>query len=188
MARGLANVVGIDDGPFHRSHRGNVPIVGAVYARDRLDGVVIGKVRRDGANATRAIAEMLEGSRFASHIRGVLLQGIAMAGFNVIDLHMLQERLGVPVLVVSRRRPDMRAIRRALHTWVPGGGRKWELIQRAGDMERCAGVWVQRAGLGPAQAEATVRLHATHGRLPEPLRVAHLVAGAMVEGQSRGRP
>lgn len=188
MARGLANVVGIDDGPFHRTHRGDVPIVGAVYARDRLDGVVVGKVRRDGANATRAIAEMIERSRFASHVRGVLLQGIAMAGFNVVDLQMLRDRLQVPVLVVSRRRPDMRAIRRALHTWVAGGSRKWELIQRAGEMERCAGVWVQRAGIGRAQAEATIQLHARHGRLPEPLRVAHLVAGAMVEGESRGRP
>lgn len=186
MPRAIANVVGIDDAPFERMHRGDVPIAGIVYARDRLDGVLVSKVRRDGANSTHAIAEMIRRSRFAEHVRGVLLQGIALAGFNVVDIHRLRDDLGVPVLVVARRKPDMRAIQRALGTWIPGGSRKWELIERAGAMERCAGVWVQRAGLSLAQAEATVQLHVRHGALPEPLRVAHLVAGAMAGGHSRG--
>ena len=28
---------------------------------------------------------------------------------------------------------------------------------------------------------------ATHGKIPEPLRTAHLIAGAIATGQSRGR-
>ncbi|HEY0593570.1 MAG TPA: DUF99 domain-containing protein, partial [Thermoanaerobaculia bacterium] len=31
-ARKLSHVVGVDDAPFERSHRGEVPIVGAVFA------------------------------------------------------------------------------------------------------------------------------------------------------------
>jgi hypothetical protein len=188
VARPLSNILGIDDAPFSRHHRGDVPIAGVVYAKDRLDGVLVSKVRRDGANGTQAVASMLERSRFRDHCRGVLLQGIALAGFNVVDIHGLSERLGLPVLVVARRKPDMRAIRAALETWVPGGSRKWELIQRAGPMERLGRVWVQRAGLGLAQAEETLKLHTRHGVLPEPIRVAHLVAGAVGEGESRGRP
>lgn len=187
MARALSNVVGVDDAAFDRAHRGDVPVVGAVFARARLDGVLWSKVRRDGANSTRAIADMIAGSRFAEHTRGVLLQGIALAGFNVVDIHGLHERLGVPVLVVSRRKPDMRAIRWALQSWVRGGTRKWELIRQAGDMEHVAGVWVQRAGLSLAQAEATVSLHAQHGVMPEPVRVAHLIATAFHGGESHGR-
>ncbi|MFN7088062.1 MAG: DUF99 family protein, partial [Burkholderiales bacterium] len=53
----LSHVIGFDDAPFARSHRGDVMIVGVVYAGIRPDGVLSSKVRRDGANATRVIAE-----------------------------------------------------------------------------------------------------------------------------------
>ena len=49
--RRFSNVVGFDDAPFARSHRGDVKVVGAVYAGLRLDGILVGRVRRDGANA-----------------------------------------------------------------------------------------------------------------------------------------
>ncbi|HEY8076103.1 MAG TPA: DUF99 family protein, partial [Labilithrix sp.] len=44
------NVIGFDDGPFVREHRGDVLLVGVVCAGTRLDGVVAGRVRRDGAD------------------------------------------------------------------------------------------------------------------------------------------
>ena len=49
--RGLTNTIGFDDGPFERTARGNVLLVGCVCSRTRLDGVVSARVRRDGANA-----------------------------------------------------------------------------------------------------------------------------------------
>jgi endonuclease V-like protein UPF0215 family len=55
-------------------------------------------------------------------------------------------------------------------------------------MEPCGGVFVQRVGLTVAQAAAVVERLAIHGRIPEPLRVAHLIAGALARGASRGRP
>ena len=48
MNPGFANVIGIDDAPFGCEQRGNVGIVGAVYASTRLDGVLCGAVSRDG--------------------------------------------------------------------------------------------------------------------------------------------
>lgn len=186
-ARAFTNVIGFDDSPFARAHRGDVPIVGTVYAGERLDGVLRGKVRRDGQNSTEQLTALVSGSKFREHTRCVLLQGIALAGFNVVDVHGLHEALGVPVLVVSRKKPRMGAVKRALLERVPGGARKWRLIEAAGPMQPCAGVWVQRAGLSLAEAEATVQEHARYGSLPEPLRVAHLLAGAYAEGVSRGR-
>ncbi|MGE0786742.1 MAG: DUF99 family protein [Sandaracinaceae bacterium] len=186
MTRRLSNVIGIDDGPFERAHRGDVPIVGAVFALHRLDGMVTGKVRRDGANATARIAEMIEGSAFREHLQCVLLNGIAVAGFNVVDIEALHARLGLPVLAIARRAPDLRAIRRALLTRVPGGARKWRLIERLGPMEPIEGLHVQRVGVGAREAAHVIRIHRTHGNLPEPLRVAHLLAGALVRGHSHG--
>jgi len=187
MARALSNVLGIDDSPFSRNHRGDVAIVGTVFARTRLDGVLIGRVRRDGRNATQAVAGLLSRSLFVGHVRAVLLQGIAVAGFNVIDIHLLHAQLGLPVLVVARRQPDFDAIRRALLSRVPGGTAKWRLIERAGEIEPLRGVFVQRAGLDLHQARALLEATTLHGTLPEPLRVAHLIAGALATGHSRGR-
>jgi endonuclease V-like protein UPF0215 family len=183
----LSHVVGFDDAPFERSHRGDVPIVGAVYSGSRLEGVLSGKVRRDGINATAALIDLVGGSRFYPQLQAILLQGIAFAGFNVVDIHKLREKLGRPVLVVCRRRPNLDKIRDALLHHVPGGRRKWRLIEKAGPMELLAGVYVQRAGLSPVAAETLIGDFARHGRLPEPLRTAHLIAGGIARGESRHR-
>lgn len=184
--RRLSNLLGVDDAPFAREHRGDVPIVGVVCTAGRLDGVLRAKVRRDGADAVRRIAAMLLDSPFAGGVQAVVLQGIALAGFNVVDLDALHDAIARPVLVVARRPPDLTKIRAALAR-LPGGTRKWNLIQRAGEMEPLAGVYVQRKGLSLAEAAVLLERGRVHGALPEPLRLAHLIAGALGRGYSKGR-
>jgi endonuclease V-like protein UPF0215 family len=185
---GFSHVVGFDDAPFPPRHRGDVPVVGAVFARLRLEGILCGHVRRDGANGTERLARLVTASKFARQLQLVLLQGIALAGFNVIDLPALHRALGVPVLVVVRRRPRLDRVRRALLARVPGGARKWALIERLGPVEPVAGLFVQRMGLTLDEAAGVIRRLAVHSRIPEPLRTAHLIAGGIALGQSRGRP
>lgn len=203
------NVIGFDDGPFPRTHRGDVLLVGAVCAGVRLDGVVSGKIRRDGADATRKMAALVEQSQFKGHLQAVLLQGIAVGGFNVVDVRGLSEALRVPVVVVMRRAPNLSSIRRALFSDDPpgrprvaGAKRKWRLIQRAGQAEelsvrsttpptglrdRPQSLWVQRVGLSLDDARRLVESTTLHGHVPEPLRLAHLIAGGIGSGRSRGR-
>jgi endonuclease V-like protein UPF0215 family len=210
------NVIGFDDGPFEREHRGDVVLVGAVCSRTRLDGVVKGVVRRDGADATRRMIALVEASPFRVHVRAAMLLGIAVGGFNVVDIHEMSRALGVPVLVVTRRQPDLDAVRRALFSDVPharprvrGAARKWALIEAAGVVEplgvsrrslrssaplpsglrsQVPRLWVQRAGLTLVEARALVAATTLHGNVPEPLRLAHLIAGGVANGWSRGRP
>lgn len=183
----ISHVVGFDDAPFARTHRGDVLVVGAVFAGPRLEGVLSGRVRRDGVNATRVLAELVAGSRFAAHLQAVMLQGIAFAGFNVVDLEALHRTLALPVMVVARKKPDLDAIRRALLQRVPGGARKWALIERAGPMRRLGGVYVQCAGIDLEAAGGVLQRFTLNSLVPEPLRVAHLIAGGIVEGESRHR-
>ena len=187
MARRISHVIGFDDAPFPRNHRGDVLLVGAVYAGSRLEGVLSDKVRRDGINATRTIVRLVSTSHFRKHLQAVLLQGITFAGFNVVDLQAAFEALTLPVIAVSRRQPDMEAVRTALLDHVPGGQHKWRLIQKAGPVERAAGVYVQRAGISLRDAERLIGRLALNGRLPEPLRTAHLIAGGIAQGESRHR-
>jgi hypothetical protein len=189
LARSVfSSVVGFDDYPFPRFHRGNVQIVGTVYCGLRLDGVIRGHIRKDGSNATDKLEQLLLNSKFAIQAQLVMLQGIALGGFNVVDIHALSARLNRPVLVVIRRKPNLESVKDALLNFVPGGARKWRLIERAGNAEPVAEVFVQRAGLSLTEAEKVIRQYAVHSRIPEPLRVAHLIAGGIATGQSRGRP
>lgn len=182
----FSHAIGFDDAPFARDSSAPVRIVGAVFAGERLDGVLSGQVGRDGGDATAELIRLVATSRFYPQLQLVLLQGIAFAGFNVVDARLLHHALNLPVLIVARRAPDRAAIERALHG-IPEGMRKWRTIERTGVMERVAGVHVQRAGLTRQAAEAAVRRWAVHGAVPEPLRVAHLIAGGIGDGHSRGR-
>lgn len=188
MKRALSShVIGVDDAPFAREHRGDVRIVGTVYSRLRLEAVLSARVRRDGSNSAKSIANMIVLSRYAEHTKLIVLQGIALAGFNVVDLGALSEWAGKPVLVVARKQPNYRAIQEALLTRVRGGAKKWTLIERAGPMEAVRGVWVQRMGLSLDEAAEVLGELCIHGQIPEPLRVAHLIAGGVTVGESRGR-
>ncbi|RPI48602.1 MAG: DUF99 family protein, partial [Betaproteobacteria bacterium] len=147
MTAKLTHVIGFDDAPFGHAHRGDVAVVGIVYANHRPEGVLLTKVRRDGANATAKLARAVLGSRHCPHLRLIMLQGIALAGFNVVDINELFARTKLPVLVVSRVKPDPQSVRRALLSRIRGGKRKWRLVERAGASDPVAGLWVQRAGI-----------------------------------------
>lgn len=185
--RRLSHVIGFDDAPFPRGHRGDVLVVGVVYSNLRLEGVLCGEVRRDGINSTATLARLVGQSRFAAHAQLIMLQGIAFGGFNVVDIHGLHQALGLPVIAVARRAPDMEAIKRALLTRVRGGARKWALIERMGAMEPIAGVFVQRVGLSREAVRDVIERLAINGVIPEPLRTAHLIAGGIALGESHGR-
>lgn len=183
----FSNLIGFDDAPFSQDYAGPVKVVGTVFTELHLTGVVIGEVEKDGADAAEKLARLVAGSRFAEHVQLVILQGIALAGFNVVDVFDLHHRLEMPVLVVSRKLPDLAAIQRALMTQVREGEQKWALIERLGSPEPVGHVYVQRVGLTLEEAQAVIARFTLHGHLPEPLRVAHLIAGALVNGQSHGR-
>jgi endonuclease V-like protein UPF0215 family len=185
--RRFSNVIGFDDTPFQHEYVGKVKVVGTVYAGLRFDGMLIGEVEKDGFDAASQLAKMVGESKFLEHAQLLMLQGISLAGFNVVDVFALYEDLGLPVLVVARRKPDLDAVKQALFEQVADGQEKWSVIERLGPMEAVGEVFAQRVGLTLEEAEDVVSRFAVHGHIPEPIRTAHLIAGALEEGESRGR-
>ncbi len=182
--------LGIDDGPFHFGDA-LVPLVGvAVQAPSYIEAVLTGHARVDGRDATEAILRMVGHSRYREGLRMLFLNGIAVGGFNVIDLDTLHRELDVPVVTVTRRTPDLEAIRGALQRKFGDWEERWGLIQGHKIEEvtthhlplRVTYVGATRHEVVEALALTTIR-----GAIPEPLRVAHLVAAATVKGESHGR-
>lgn len=79
-ARRFSNVIGFDDAPFECLYQGSVPMVGAVFASSRLEGVITGHVEKEGTDATAAIAKLLSASRFLRHHQLIMLQGTTKTG------------------------------------------------------------------------------------------------------------
>ena len=183
--RRLSNVIGFDDAPFVRADRSDVALVGTVCSGTRLDIVVRGSVKRDGWDAADVMAALVR-EKSLVHVRAVLLQGITVAGFNVVDVHGLNAALGIPVLVVMRKRPRMALFLEAMQA-LPDFERREALVVAAGPPEPLRDVWIQRAGLTLAEAERLLENTTLHGNIPEPLRLAHIIAGGMTTGKSRGR-
>lgn len=181
-----SNLIAFDDAPFARDYRGQVKVVGTIFANLRFDGLLIGEIQKDGFDAAEKLTHLIAQSKYLDHIQLIMLQGITMGGFNVVDVYHLNAQLKTPVLIISRNQPDMSAIRDALFKSIPQGKKKWEIIERLGPMEPVENVYVQRVGLSLEEARATIRHFTLYGNLPEPIRMAHLIATALTDHAKRG--
>jgi len=183
-------ILGLDDGPFKRGDR-QVLVVGVVYRGGKfLDGVVSTKVRVDGLDATKKLALMIKDTRFGD-LRVVMLDGLAFGGFNMVDMQKLYEETGLPVIAVTRDKPNLEDIANALEH-LKNKRWRWACIEKAGEpakVETKPGrfIYMQHHGINRGDAEAIVKLSATRSLLPEPIRAAHLIAQGIVLGESKGK-
>jgi hypothetical protein len=178
--------IGFDDAPFVRRRRGNVAVAGVVCAETRLEGLVWGRLRQDGWNATAALARLLVGGKFLPQLHLVLLDGLSFGGLNLVDLPALAASLGRPCVAVMRRPPDLAAMERAIRR-LPGAERRLALLRVAGPIHAAGRFTFQVAGAEPAAvADALARL-TDRGEVPEALRLAHLVGAAVRLGESGRR-
>ncbi len=179
-------VLGIDDGPFRPHTRGRALLIGAVLRGGRwLDGVLSTSVAVDGRDATRKIAEMVNGSRHKGQLRVIMTDGATFAGFNVIDIRKIFKQTGIPVVAVSKDRPNLKEIKQAIKN-LSDWRERWKILRRAGKIypvepRSGARVFMQIAGVKRADAEKIVKVTATRSFVPEPLRVAHLIARGVGE-------
>ncbi len=182
--------LGIDDAPFRFSDE-RVPLVGVVVqAPAYIEGVLTTLAEVDGHDATDRIAAMILASRYRTGLAMVLLDGTAVGGFNVVDVDALHASIGRPVVTVTRRKPDLAAMERALRRRFDDWDERWDVIRRH-DVEsvrtRHGSLWVTYAGTTASEVREAVGLTTVRGVVPEPLRVAHLIAAGIMRGESRGR-
>ena len=108
-------VLGIDDGAFKPHVRGKVPVIGVVFRGGFwLDGVIHTWVAVDGFDATEQICSMIIGSSHYKQLRVIMLNGLTFAGFNIVDIKALYSATKLPVITVTREKPDFADIHKAL--------------------------------------------------------------------------
>jgi endonuclease V-like protein UPF0215 family len=178
-------VLGVDDGAFVPHVKGQVPVVGVVFRGGYwLDGVMHTEIAVDGFDATNKISLMITSSPHYKQLRVILLNGITFAGFNIVDVKKLNTVTKLPVITVTREKPDLVKIREALQN-LSHSEERWQVILSAGETMEVstrnaeAKVYMQTVGVSKDDAQKILRLTSTRSNIPEALRVAHLIASGI---------
>jgi len=182
------HVLGVDDGPFDKRTDRTVPVVGVMTeGADLVEAVATTSFAVDGAGAADHLAGWVAGLRFVSALHATVLGGMTIAGLGVVDIEELAERLGMPVMIVNRQQPSDDRLIQALRA--AGLEERIPIVERAPRAWQLAeGLFVTHAGADREEAGRILSAIRMKSQLPEPLRLAHLIAAAIVNGESRGRP
>lgn len=181
-------VLGIDDGSLQGE---NILVVGVVFRGGFwIDGLLSCWIQRDGMDATEKIISMINTSKHKD-LRVIMTDGITFAGFNIIDIEKISRETTLGVIPVMRKMPRFEKIERALDNF-PDKKRRWEYIQKAGPVHRIpvhqGELFYQISGLTQEDAEKIIELTCMHSQLPEPVRVAHIIATGIIRGEASRKP
>jgi uncharacterized protein len=181
----LNSYIGIDDGPFLPKKLGGskAPLVAVGLEGSRLVSATGGWIAIDGTDGTEQAIQLLK--RLGVPKCPILLAGVTFGGFNLIDPNELHRLFRVPTIVVVGSRPDNRAVKRALVKHFPDWSERWEIIRSLGPLRKVRTVrhenpiFYESFGCTPRAAREILVNCAVVARVPEPLRVAGLVAGGL---------
>lgn len=178
-------IVGVDDGFFIPHTRGKCDVIGVVLRGGYwLDGVMRTQIEIDGMDATEKIGGMITSSPHFGQLRVVMLDGVTFAGFNVVDTSQLRELVDLPIIAVTREKPNFDDIKKALEN-LPFSKARWKAIANTKDITKVSTrngkhvVYIQVVGIELGMAMRIVRGTATRSNIPEALRVAHLIASGL---------
>ena len=103
----------------------------------------------------------------------------------MVDIEKLNKKTKIPVVVVIRTNPNVEKIRETLIKIRQKG--KIKLIEKAGKVIQAGDIFVQLSGIDLEKAGKILRIVCTRSLIPEPLRLAHIIAAGIAAGESKGR-
>jgi len=183
-------VLAVDDAPFRFDSERAMVIGVVVRLPNYLEGVLRSDCAVDGDDANDVLGEMVLGSRFKRQLKAVMVDGVALGGFNVIDIDSLHRTIKIPVVTVTRDAPDLERMESALRKHFPDWESRLEVLRRKPLHQVDTGhkpLLVSLAGMGLAEAQEIIKRSMVRGAVPEPLRLAHIIASGLARGESKGR-
>jgi hypothetical protein len=180
-------VIGFDDGTFRFKGKDKTILVGVVMkgGSDVL-GVVTRWIEIDGKDATDKMIDSINKSRFKD-LRVIMLKGITYAGFNIVNVKRLSEETELPVIIVIRKKPDIQAMKKALINHFDDAEERIKLLNEAGEIRELipGKLYYQTVNLENEEAEEIIKITQRNSLIPEPLRLAHIIASAVMTGESK---
>jgi len=175
-------VVGVEDGSFSKGLQGygaQKTLFVCVLLRGKwVSDFQADMITVDGLDATEKLVSMLRRWSFDA----LMLAGVSFAGFNLVDPTVVFEEFSKPVIVISRTKPNNVAVKNALRQHFEDWRVRWGVFEKLGPvwevvpMPNEPPVYVEVVGTELDWASRLIRAASLCCRVPEPIRVARLVA------------
>jgi endonuclease V-like protein UPF0215 family len=167
----------------YRGEGGESYLAGAVVrGSGTVDGLEFTTATVGGTDATDAVIRLYELAD-REDIRLVMLSGVALSWYNIVDMSAVHEKTGVPVISVTYEESE--GLRAALRDEFSGEALNkrlglYDILPPRRRVTVGNGLYVRSVGFSDDRAEEAVRLFTRDGR-PEPVRVARLAARGLLE-------
>jgi len=164
-----------------REGREKSTLAGVVMRGDRIiDGFVLGTATVGGEDATRNVLKMYRALR-RNDINLIILSGCIISMYNIIDVDALSQSTRLPVICLTYK--ESRGIERAIkHHFVDYEKRlvAYRRLGRRRSVKLKTGyrVFVRTGGTNEREAREILNLFTLQGSIPEPVRLAKLLARA----------
>lgn len=182
-------IIAWDDCAF-KFRQKEVLIVGAIFRGGKfLDGMLSTKITKDGMDATEKIIKSIKSSRHYEQLSLIMLDGISYAGFNLVDIRLLNKKTKLPVIIVQRKIPNIKKFNETMKMF-KNHKKRAAIVKKAGKFYRyklpTGEIFYQRCGISDDVCRKILDMTCVRANVPEPLRVAHLIASGL-SGESKGR-
>jgi endonuclease V-like protein UPF0215 family len=171
-------IVGVDDGSFQKKVTKKALLVAVLVISSKIEDAKAFMITVDGLDASERLSANICDWTFDA----LLLSGISFAGFNLIDPLKIFETFGKPIIIVSRTKPNNKTVKRALRAHFADWKTRWTIFDKLGPVHKVVPpfgarpVYLETVHADLDWASYLVCALAFWGRLPEPLRVARLIA------------
>jgi hypothetical protein len=160
-------------------------LAGVVMRADRIiDGFSFSLVTVGGVDATKQVIDLLE-TLHRQDINLILLNGCVISWFNVIDLHQLYVAGSIPLICITYDDSDgldqyfrelfPTTYQQRLQTYWQNGERT-PVTLKTGKI-----IFTRCLGLSLDEAKGALNKFTVLGAVPEPIRVARLLARALMK-------
>ena len=164
---------------FQRGKLGKSILVGVVMRRDLIiDGFSLTTATIGGLDATESIIKLYKSFK-RTDINFIMLGGVIISYYNIIDLRKIYEETLKPLIAVTYRKSKGDIIARLKS--FPDGEKRIKIYKQNGPREKVFlktgyNVYVRIIGLKREEAVNLLNAFTLRGKMPEPLRVAGLIA------------
>ena len=163
-------------------------LAGVVMRRDFvIDGFVFGNATLEGDDATETILSMYKKLN-RPDISYLLISGIIISMYNIIDLKKISKSLGLPVIGVTYQNSE--GIEEAIRHHFPDSYEsKLKEYQKLENRDKITlntsyDIYIRKEGCTLSDAKHLLDELTLQGSFPEPLRVAQLLAKTLLSTNS----
>lgn len=166
-------------------------VLGGVVMRSDLvvDGFCLGETKVGGDDATLSMAGMYR-RLGRQDVNLIMLSGCIISHYNIVDVDSLSSRTGRPAICLTYR--ESAGIEEAIRAEFVEAGQKLALYRKLGERVRLVlrtglPVYVRLASISVPDASRVIESFTLQGGLPEPVRVAKLLAHSVRASQAGAR-